>query len=501
MSQLPNPSQSSARSPLTFVQWLVCIIAAIGFAFDTYVLLMNPLILRPALSELLHLDPLSKDPVAAQTANDTIVRWTGYVLWANALCGGVFGMLGGYLTDLLGRRRVLTWSILLYAVASAAGAFVHSAEMLVFWRCVAFIGVCVEFVAAVAWLSELFPDPHRRESVLGYTQAFSSIGGLFVSLVYGACDGIAHSTSWPAWLTLPDHAAGWRYALISGLIPAIPLIIIRPFLPESPEWRVRKQAGKLQRPSFIELFQPMFRRTTIVTAILFACAFGAAFGAIQLTPQMVPGLIAGKIATANKALANAEKGSAQFDELTKQVADLKTHPQQIISHVQLIQEIGGLVGRFVLAWLAVRIVSRRRLLRLFVVPGLLIIPLVYAIPAAGRLGDASLSVLQVGMFMTGFFTVAQFSFFGNYLPRMYPTHIRGTGESFAANFGGRMIGTGASFVTTQLAVALPFMTHNPSFPRPAALAYSAAAVVLAVYLLGFITTFWLPEPKSEALPE
>jgi MFS family permease len=477
------------------VQWLVCIIAAIGFAFDTYVLLMNPLILRPALSELLHVSGATK------AGNDLILRWTGYVMWGSALCGGVFGMLGGYLTDWLGRRRVLTWSILLYAVASAAGAFVNSAEMLLFWRCMAFIGVCVEFVAAVAWLSELFPDPHRREAVLGYTQAFASVGGLFVSLVYKASDSIAHADSLPAWLTLPNHAQGWRYALISGLIPAIPLIIIRPFLPESPEWRAKKQAGKLGRPRFTEVFQPAFRRTTIVSAILFACAFGAAFGAIQLTPQMVPGLIAGRIASTNKQLAKADKGSEQFKELTAKVADLKSHPQQIIGTVQLIQEVGGLAGRIVLAWLAVRIVSRRKLLRLFIIPGLLIIPLVYAIPAAGHLGYASLDVLKVGMFLTGFFTVAQFSFFGNYLPRMYPTRIRGTGESFAANVGGRMIGTGANFVTTQLAVALPLMMHNSDFPRPAALAYSAAAVVLAVYLIGFITSFWLPEPRSEALPE
>ena len=44
-----------------------------------------------------------------------------------------------------------------------------------------FIGVCVEFVAAVAWLAELFDDPKQREKVLGYTQAFSSIGGLMVA--------------------------------------------------------------------------------------------------------------------------------------------------------------------------------------------------------------------------------------------------------------------------------------------------------------------------------
>ena len=56
--------------------------------------------------------------------------------------------------------------------------------MLLVLRCTTFIGVCVEFVAAVAWLAELFPDPKRREAVLGYTQAFSSIGGLMVTGAY-----------------------------------------------------------------------------------------------------------------------------------------------------------------------------------------------------------------------------------------------------------------------------------------------------------------------------
>lgn len=77
MNQLPDPSRSQARSPLTMVQWLICIIAAIGFAFDTYVLLMNPLILRPALAELLHVVPTTKE------GNDIILRWTGYVMWGS----------------------------------------------------------------------------------------------------------------------------------------------------------------------------------------------------------------------------------------------------------------------------------------------------------------------------------------------------------------------------------------------------------------------------------
>ena len=64
-------------------------------------------------------------------------------------------------------------------------------------------------------------------------------------------------------------------------------------------------------------------------------------------------------------------------------------------------------------------------------------------------------MVQVGIFLAGLLTVAQFSFWGNYLPRVYPTYLRGTGESFAANIGGRMIGTSAALLTTQLANTMP----------------------------------------------
>jgi hypothetical protein len=50
-------------------------------------------------------------------------------------------------------------------------------------------------------------------------------------------------------------------------------------------------------------------------------------------------------------------------------------------------------------------------------------------------------------------TVAQFGFWGNYLPSAYPTCLRGTGESFAANIGGRMDRAGGALVTVGLAAA------------------------------------------------
>ncbi len=260
---------------MTPVQWLICVIAALGFAFDSYELLMLPLIVRPALADLLSVAPNSL----------AVNEWVGTMQYVPAVAGGIFGLLGGYLTDLFGRRRVLVWSILLYAFSALFAGYSTSVYELLFWRCCTFVGVCVEFVAAVAWLAELFDDPKLREKVIGYTQAFGSIGGLMVTGAYYLI--VTYESSFPM---IQGEQIAWRYTLISGVIPAIPLIIIRPFLPESPGWMAKKKAGTLKRPSFAELFAPEFRTTTIVTTVMMACLYAAAFGAIQQMPRIVPGL-------------------------------------------------------------------------------------------------------------------------------------------------------------------------------------------------------------------
>ena len=278
--------------------------------------------------------------------------------------------------------------------------------------------------------------------------------GYYLAVTYGHALPVVHG----------GHEA-WRYTLMSGVIPAIPLMVIRPFLPESPAWQEKKKSGTLKRPSFGELFQPRFRRTTIVTTVMMACAYAAAFGAIQQVPRIVPGL-----------------------------AEVRTLPrpaqEQTVSAVQSFQEFGGHAGRKAHAYLAVRILSRRRLLHLFQIPGLILLPLVFLGPAT-----SNLSLLKWGIGIVGFLTIAQFSFWGNYLPRVYPTFLRGTGESFAANVGGRMIGTAAALLTTNLVASMPGGTP------PIKLAHAAALVGTAAYVIGFAASFWLPEPSQEHLPD
>src|SRR5207302_11362873 len=99
---------------MTATEWLICAVACVGFAFDTYTLLVLTLIVRPSLTEML----------PASVGSSGFNQWVGILFYVPAIAGGIFGLLGGYLIDLLGRRRILMWSILLYGVCTCGTAYV-----------------------------------------------------------------------------------------------------------------------------------------------------------------------------------------------------------------------------------------------------------------------------------------------------------------------------------------------------------------------------------------
>ncbi len=488
-------SSPSDTTPMSRTTWLVMIVASIGFLFDTYELLMTPLVLAPALSELLQLPP-----------NHPEVRnWVGTVLWLSALSGGVFGLLGGWLIDRLGRKSVMIGSIFVYSLSPVLAGLSTSLGWLIFFRCTTFVGVCVEFVAAVTWLSELFADKHQRELVLGWTQAFASVGGLFVTSVSVGIGSLVKENILPALPVGNPATMAWRYTLMTGLIPALPIALLLPFVPESAVWLERKRAGTLRRPSFGELFAPGLLRTTVTATILLACAYGAAFGTLQVTvAQGVNGLPDLADArkqmlspqAADKALAEIEAlpaGSpervAKEKELNKQLAITgkitKEEVQPRREHIQFLQELGGLVGRILLAIALVLIANKRLLLWLFQVPALAIIPLVWfwVFPHHPEF-------FAYGVFFAGACVVAQFSYFGEYLPKVFPVHLRGTGGAFATNVGGRMIGTAAAYLTT--GVIAPMISAGPP-----STAYAAGVTGILVFGLGFLASFFLPQPQQE----
>ena len=92
--------------------------------------------------------------------------------------------------------------------------FSTSLEMLLFFRTTTFVGVCVEFVAAVAWLAELFPDPKQRE------YGARLYAGLLLHW-RTAGDGRVHylGALRPSLPAIHGVHEAWRYTLISGFCP------------------------------------------------------------------------------------------------------------------------------------------------------------------------------------------------------------------------------------------------------------------------------------------
>jgi hypothetical protein len=266
-------------------------------------------------------------------------------------------------------------------------------------------------------------------------------------------------------------------------------------------WAHKKAAGTLKRPSVLELFSPDLRQTTIVTTLMFACSFGVAFGGIQQVQYMIEAMPTYQAQAAEVSAKDPTK-PAQAAQAAKAAIT-----REMTGRYGTVQEVGGLIGRFLLAVLAVQIVSRRNLLRVFLVPCLLIAPVVFGYGVLHNrelftmnIGEHPIQVtwFHFGIFFVGLLTVAQFSFWGNYLPTVYPVHLRGTGESCAANLGGRILGTSFALVTSELAGLMARGGDKPTPVQEATnMAYAAAAVVGFVLLAGFLMSFFLPEPMPE----
>src|SRR4051794_12762746 len=181
---------------------------------------MFPVIGSDAIAELHY----HKGVTSLSPQEQVVVReWSGRMLWIAALAGGAFGLLGGWLIDRLGRKSIMVASILAYSVSPVAAAFSGELWQLVLFRCTTFIGVCVEMVAAVTWLTELFEDKRTRELVIGWTLATASLGGILVTEAYNLIVDAAKTPGVLPALPFPDghhvENTAWRFTLLTGLVP------------------------------------------------------------------------------------------------------------------------------------------------------------------------------------------------------------------------------------------------------------------------------------------
>jgi benzoate transport len=230
-------AQGTAQDKVTSYGWKALAGSAIGYAMDGFDLLILGFMLA-GISADLNLNP-------GQAGS--LVTWT----LVGAVAGGI---VFGTLSDYYGRIRVLTWTIVLFAVFTGLCAFAQGYWDLLIYRTIAGIGLGGEFGIGMALAAEAWPAKHRAR-VSSYVALGWQSGVLGAALLTP--------------LLLPS--IGWRGMFLIGVIPAIVAWVIRNKLHE-PEVFVRSSAKKHPKARSFKLLVKDGRTTRTSVGIVILCA-------------------------------------------------------------------------------------------------------------------------------------------------------------------------------------------------------------------------------------
>src|SRR4051794_26687996 len=213
-AQTPEGGLSWIRE-ITRYQWMVFLVAWLGWSLDNTDFNLFALVLRPALTEILGGNP----SVSEIGRVGGILSMVGLLGWA--LGGFCFGIIADY----IGRIRTLALSVILVGLFTGLQGLAHDPVTFGIFRFLTGVGTGAEIVIGIPLVAEAFAEAHRAK-VLGMMMT----GGGFGSLIGGQI--FAHVGPY-----------GWRYVMLAGILPAFVLLLLRRGL-EEPE---RFQAVQARR--------------------------------------------------------------------------------------------------------------------------------------------------------------------------------------------------------------------------------------------------------------
>ncbi len=407
---------ASLRRGVTPYQWLVLLVAWLGWVFDSMDSTIYALVLSPALHDVLARHGAAPPEAAA-------IGWYGGIIFSIFLVGwAVGGVLFGLLADRIGRTRTLVITILIYAVFTGLAALSATWWQLAIYRFLTALGIGGEWAAGAALVAEVWPE-EKRSRAAGILQSAWAAGFFLAAAVN---------------LLLREH--GWRVMFLVGTAPALVALIVRLGVREPERWvRARATAPSGLR-GLAELFSPATRRATWVgSGLAFVAVFGL-WGATNWTPTLVRAL-------------------PEIQRLDPPTQTLKA------SLATMMLNAGAILGYLSFGPLAERL-GRRAAFAIMCAGSLVMLPVTFLAPAAYTRVLALMPVL-------GFFNNGLFSGFPIYLPELYPTRIRATGAGFCFNVG-RVLASAGPFLTGLLVTTLG------SFGRAASAVAAIYLVGLAI---------------------
>jgi len=209
--QWEGPTQETGSATYVF---LVCIVAALGgllFGYDTAVI-------NGAIGPLkAHFD-----------LNEVQEGWA----MGCALLGCAIGAVAaGALSDRFGRKKVLILSAIMFLVSALGTALPRTLTTFIIFRIIGGVGVGAASMSSPMYIAEISPARIRGRMVS--VNQFAIVTGMLVVYFVNYFIALQGDELW-------NQQAGWRWMFGSESVPALMLLVLLFFVPESPRWLTKQ---------------------------------------------------------------------------------------------------------------------------------------------------------------------------------------------------------------------------------------------------------------------
>jgi len=273
------------RLPFARIHKKVFALTAAGYMFDAFDVGLLSFIM-PALASDLKLTP-------AQIGIVFTITFLGM------FCGT---LAAGHIADRFGRLKVFQYTLLIFAIGTAATAFVHTLTALLVLRFITGLGLGGEQPVSYTYVSEMVPNQYRGR-LAGWSQSCWGIGMMLAGAV--------------SYVLVPSF--GWQSAFLAGILPAVLVWFFRMGIPESPRWlmsknepqraetQLRRMEDEVEKElghtlpqahpvakieiargmKFLVLFQPAYRKRTIMLWLFWCFSMFGFWGVEAWSPTLL----------------------------------------------------------------------------------------------------------------------------------------------------------------------------------------------------------------------
>lgn len=503
---MSSPASATARGA-----WMALIAALLGWMFDGAEMGLFSLVGNAAVKDLLG---ASREGQAG--------AWFGTIIATFLVGAATGGVLFGWLGDRIGRVRAMSLSVLVYALFTGFCGLARSVEELAVLRFIASLGMGGEWSLGVALVMEVWPNKSRA-FMAGLIGAAANVGYLLVGLVSLVLDASLKDTI-PHTLAavglsesniaiLTAHK-GWRLMMMLGTAPALLTFLFRIFVPESHKWEEEQKKGSTSNWVTADLLGvvlgligptaiiitwaynwpglPLAMKIVITLIGLAIAVGGYTYPVIQFmkrTEAMGTSSASETAGTIRRMLIGACLSGvallgtwASMQWAAKWAGELTNNEFQSREWTQIWLSIGAIVGT-ILAALAGDWLGRRVTFFLLCLLSLASAQFLYGYNT--QYGP----VFLASCFVAGAFTASFYGWLPLYLPELFPTRLRATGQGFSFNFGRILAAVGSL-----QAGVLQDQVFGGKFPK-------AGMVMSLIYILGLGIIWLAPETKGKPLPE